>query len=161
MIELKPPMQLTVTNFPSMTGHEQLIFLAGSIEMGKAVGWQTWIANDLANEEVVLFNPRRDHWDASWKQSIENPQFSEQVTWELDHIERADMVVFYFDPQTMSPITLMELGYVLGCNNMAKIFVCCPDGFWRKGNVEVMCNRNEIQVFNDYIELIEAIKDFL
>lgn len=137
------------------------MFLAGSIEMGKAEAWQERIAKDLANYDVVLYNPRRENWDASWKQSIENPQFVEQVTWELDHIESADVAVFYFDPTTMSPITLMELGYVFGNNSYAKVFVCCPDGYWRKGNVEVMCERAEIDVLNSYDELITAIKDYL
>lgn len=158
MIEIKAPQQLIEG---MSTGLEQHIFLAGSIEMGKAEKWQDRIARDLAHEDVVLFNPRRDDWDASWVQSKTNPQFAEQATWELDHIEHADMVIFYFDPNTQSPITLLELGYVLGCNNFAMTFVCCPDGFWRKGNVDILCKRHDVPVVNTYEELIIKVKDFL
>lgn len=139
------------------------IFLAGSIEMGVAENWQSKIKQDLSNiENVILLNPRREAWDSSWLQSIDNPQFKEQVNWELNGIENADLVVFYFDPNTKSPITLMELGYALGLvSDDREIIVCCPDGFWRKGNVEVICNRNSIKVYNTYDKFVEAIKVIL
>ena len=87
------------------------VFLAGSIETGKAVDWQTEITNRLDNVNIV--NPRRDDWDSSWIQDISNPQFREQVEWEYDGIKKSDLVVFFFDPKTKSPITLLELGVVL------------------------------------------------
>src|SRR3974390_885282 len=86
------------------------IFLAGSIEMGKAVDWQTLMTNKLYDFKATILNPRRDDWDSSWEQKIENPQFSEQVNWELDALDRADIIAMYFDPKTMSPISLLELG---------------------------------------------------
>lgn len=125
------------------------VFLAGSIEMGAAEDWQTTVERFFARDKTVtyLFNPRRVEWDSSWAQSIHNEQFCEQVNWETDHIELADVVFFYFDPKTKSPITLMELGYCLGKGK--KVVVCCPDGFWRKGNVDVMCDRHDVTVFED------------
>lgn len=37
------------------------VFLAGSIEMGKAEMWQDRLATTVADmEDIVLFNPRRD-----------------------------------------------------------------------------------------------------
>ncbi len=40
------------------------IFLAGSIEMGKAVDWQTELTNKLADlDKVTILNPRRDDWN--------------------------------------------------------------------------------------------------
>lgn len=125
------------------------VFLAGSIEMGKAEDWQTVIERFFVNDKKVkyLFNPRRDDWDSSWIQSIENEQFNIQVNWEVDHIDLADFVFFYFDPKTKSPITLMELGYCLGKGK--KVVVCCPEGFWRKGNIEIMCDRHDVTLFTD------------
>ena len=55
------------------------IFLAGSIDMGKAEDWQTRVADLLKNKSVILFNPRRDDWDSSWEQDIENINFRNQV----------------------------------------------------------------------------------
>lgn len=122
----------------------RVVFLAGSIEMGKAEDWQARmerVVEDI-DAHIVVANPRREAWDASWVQSIENPVFREQVDWELDHIERADLVVFYFQPGTQSPITLLELGKHLERADAAKsTLVCCPEGFWRKGNIEIACAR--------------------
>lgn len=62
------------------------VFLAGSIEMGKAENWQIHVENLLEYTDCVIFNPRRDDWDSSWVQSvtrrvctITNPQFTRRV----------------------------------------------------------------------------------
>lgn len=136
------------------------IFLAGSIEMGTAINWQEKLKLEFIDQRVTFFNPRRDDWDSSWVQSIENKQFSEQVNWELDNIVLADIVVFYFDENTKSPITLMELGYVAG-SKPNKVIVCCPEKFWRKGNVDIICQRNNIPVFTTFSELIEKLKELV
>ena len=109
----------------------------------------------------MILNPRRDNWDPTWVQSIHNPKFKEQVNWELDAINCASIVVFYFDPNTKSPITLMELGLAAGmvaAGSLADIIVCCPDGFWRKGNVEIMCDRFNLAICNTFNELVEKLK---
>ena len=64
------------------------VFLAGSIEMGKAENWQDKVERLLANEDIIIYNPRRDDWNSSWVQSKDNPQFREQVEWELDYAEK-------------------------------------------------------------------------
>lgn len=128
------------------------IFLAGSIEMGAAAPWQEQLVARFVDEDVVFLNPRRDDWDATWIQELSNPQFYQQVTWELDALEYSDYAVFYFDPNTKSPITLMELGLMA---SSAKIIVCCPKGYWRKGNVDIVCNRHNIKV----VETLEELGD--
>lgn len=135
------------------------IFLAGSIEMGVAENWQTRVTKDLADYDVVLLNPRRDDWDSSWKQSIDDPQFNKQVTWELNGLESASFIIFYFDPSTKSPITLMELGLEAGSHG--HLVVCCPEGFWRKGNVEMVCDRYAIPLYDNYDAMIAHVKDYL
>lgn len=118
------------------------IFLAGSIEMDKAENWQNKIITYFDDNEITFFNPRRDCWDASWKQEISNPKFKEQVSWELDALDQADVIVMYFDPATKSPISLLELGLFA---NSKKLVVCCPEGFWRKGNVDIVCERYMVE----------------
>ena len=129
------------------------VFLAGSIEMGVAEQWQERLGHLLEDVSCVLLNPRRDDWDSSWTQSIDNPQFCQQVNWELDGLEAADIVVFYFDPQTRSPITLMELGLV--AMRSCDVVVCCPEGFWRKGNVDIVCSRYGIHT----VDSLEAVAE--
>ena len=62
---IKPPALLDVS------GGARTVFLAGSIEQGSADDWQAGLTAALAGEDVVVLNPRRDEWDASWRQSIE------------------------------------------------------------------------------------------
>jgi len=148
MIEIKAPNQS-----PEKTALS--VFLAGSIEMGKAEPWQERIVRELENEDITFYNPRRDDWDSSWQQTIENVQFNQQVTWELLHLEKADIIALYFDPATKSPISLLELGLFARKN---KLIVCCPEGFWRKGNVDIVCERYKLKQVNTIDELIERIK---
>tara|TARA_R110002020_G_scaffold90534_4_gene220448 strand:- start:2559 stop:3059 length:501 start_codon:yes stop_codon:yes gene_type:complete len=137
---------------------EKAIFLAGSIEMGKAVDWQTDLTKDILkdHDDVTLLNPRRSDWDSSWEQKIENKQFREQVEWELAAMDKADIIIMYFAPDTQSPISLLELGLHAQSD---KLIVYCPEGFWRKGNVDVLCNRYNIKQVSSFEEMrIEIAK---
>src|SRR5580658_10474927 len=103
--ELKPPAPLV---WPS--GH-RTVFLAGSIEMGAAPAWQGAFARAFADrDDLTLLNPRRDDWDSSWRQRLDDTRFRGQVEWELEGQERADVITMYFAPETRAPITLLELG---------------------------------------------------
>lgn len=136
------------------------IFLAGSIQMGTAEEWQTRAAELLGDEDCLILNPRREDWDDSWEQSIDDARFKEQASWELDALEKADIVLLYFDPETESPITLLELGLYAG-DHTNKLVVCCPEGFFRKGNVDVVCQRYGIQQAGTLEEAVAAVRDRL
>lgn len=143
---IKPPESLC-TNNPSIRS----VFLAGSIEMGKAENWQTKILNYPYLEGLNIYNPRRDDWDSTWKQEYENPQFYQQVNWELNALDKADRILFYFAPNTKSPISLLELGLHA---NTGKCIVCCPKEFWRRGNVEIVCEKYNIPLYEHLEELL-------
>lgn len=135
------------------------VFMAGSIEMNTAVNWQERVLRDMVGMDHVLFmNPRRSSWDSSWKQESSNPHFKEQVTWELDRLDEADIIIFYFDGSTKSPITLLELGLHA---TTGRCIVCCPKEFWRRGNIEITCERHNIPLFDNYEEWIAHIKEDL
>jgi hypothetical protein len=72
----------------------------------------------------------------------------------MDSLDEADIIFMYFSPGTQSPISLLELGSYGGSG---KMIVCCPDGFWRKGNVEIFCTRHDIPMFNDLEEAWGAL----
>lgn len=122
------------------------VFLAGSIEMGAAEDWQSIIPELFKDRDALTFlNPRRDDWDSSWEQKESNPQFSKQVNWEMNMLDLCDIIFMYFSPETKSPISLLELGLYA---DSTKMIVCCPDEFWRKGNVDIVCSRCNIPVYN-------------
>jgi hypothetical protein len=147
---IKPPAPLL------FDGSRPSVFLAGSIEMGLAENWQAQVELLLADLNIVILNPRRDEWDASWAQSINNPLFREQVEWELAGLERAAIVAMYFAPKTKAPVTLLELGL---CARTDRLVVCCPEGFWRRGNIEVVCQRFDVPLlshFNDFVTEVRS-----
>lgn len=131
------------------------IFLAGSIEMGVAELWQDRVVSALADEEVNIFNPRRDDWDSSWEQKIENAQFNEQVNWELAALELANTILLYFDPTTKAPISLLEFGLH---TRSEKLIVFCPEGFYRKGNVDIVCEKYGVKQVNSFDDMITAVR---
>ena len=128
-------------------------FLAGSIEMGKAEDWQAEMTKFFNELDWGVFNPRRDDWDSSWKQTFENPQFFQQVSWELNALDTADFILLHFVPETLSPISLYEFGRY---STSGKMVVVCPKGFWREGNIEVACHKDNIPLFNT----LDEFKDF-
>ena len=131
------------------------VFLAGSIEMGLAGDWQAEVIVALEDPDLVILNPRRDDWDASWRQSIDDARFREQVEWEIAAQERADLIAMFFAPETRAPITLLELGLFA---TSGKQVVCCPEGYWRKGNVEVVCARYRIPLVETLADLIALVR---
>jgi hypothetical protein len=145
---LNPPTALP----PSFAGPS--LFLAGSIAMGHAEPWQQTMEAALQHLPITILNPRRDDWDATWVQEIANSHFAAQVTWELDALERADWIAMYFSPDTQAPITLLELGLFA---RSGRLVVCCPPGFWRKGNIDVVCERYGIQQVPTLADLCDAL----
>lgn len=134
------------------------VFLAGSIEMGKAEDWQTKLTKALEDIDCIILNPRRDDWDSSWEQSIDHPEFKEQVTWELDALSAADTIALYFDPKTQSPISLLELGIYA---KTKKLVVFCPEGFFRKGNVDIVCERFKIPSVDSWEGFVDKVREEL
>ena len=139
-------------------GRKPTVFLAGSIEMGTAENWQEIIAKEYGVRCTIL-NPRRDDWDSSWNQIYEDKNFRDQVIWEQTGIGNADFVLFYFDKNTKSPITLLEFGQCIGLGK--KMMVCCPTEFWRYGNIEIMCHLYSIPLYNNLAEMIIDFNDVL
>lgn len=126
------------------------VFLAGSIEMGVAENWQQQFIDSLNQYDINILNPRRLDWDSSWSQSIDNDSFCDQVTWELQGLASADLIIMYLQPATLSPISMLELGLFA---QSGKLLVCCPDGFWRKGNIDIVCDHNNVRVCDNKMEL--------
>ncbi len=133
---------------PSPPGLERRVCLAEQ--------WQDRVVKAMAGVSgLVILNPRRDDWDSSWKQRADDPRFSEQVNWELDMLDAADIVVMYLAAGTGSPVSLLELGLHA---RAGKLRVCCPEGFWRRGNVEVVCRRYRVPMFDTLDDLITDLK---
>jgi hypothetical protein len=142
-----------VQNWPSL-------FLAGSIEMGKAEDWQTLVTKEFKDYSINIFNPRRDKWDASLKQDMTNDIFRDQVVWEQKYLDYSKYIIVNIIGNTQSPITLLELGSL--CKQpKKKVVVICQKDFWRRGNVEIMCVLNNIPLYENFDDGIAHMKILL
>lgn len=160
----KPPQKIpNYYNIGFVNKHKPSIFLGGTIDMGSSLNWQEDFTTKLVKEfknTIDIFNPRRNEWDASWEQTINNPQFKEQVTWELDCLEKCDYIVMNLLPESKSPISLLEIGLHVFSD---KLLICCPEGFYRKGNIDIVLEyydklpayNSMEEVFNKLIKLIK------
>ncbi len=137
------------------------VFLAGSIEMGTVEDWQARVENELsdyADDLLTVLNPRREDFQTNQKQSINNPYFNEQVSWEMAGLKEATYIFMYFHPETKAPITLLELGLYA---NSDKLIIVCPEGFWRKGNVEMIADAYNIPLCLSLEEGIDKLRGYI
>lgn len=131
------------------------VFLGGSIEMGVARDWQADLTSALAGDDALLLNPRRPDWNPAWKPVAEEPHFRQQVEWELAALDSADVIVMYLAPGTQSPISLLELGLH---GRSGKVVLLCPEGFWRKGNVDITAERYGITRVATFDALVTEVR---
>lgn len=133
------------------------IFLDGTIDNGKSFDWQSYFIKywNRYNASWDVFNPRFDKThDDNFKP--DNTELIKQINWEQIHLKLADVIIFNLLPNSLSPISLMELGEY-GTDMYKDIHVVCPQSFWRSGNVWEFCKRYDIPVYpcmddlNDYI----------
>jgi len=133
LIEVQPPANILPTDLPTL-------FLAGSIT--DAPNWQADVVKQLRNRPGILYNPRRDNWDAI-------TDIPEQINWELDALDHCDEIYMYFHPGSKSPITLLELGLYA---SWGKLTVCCPSAFWRYDNVRITCSRYGVPMVDAFYQ---------
>ena len=114
----------------------QKIFLAGTIDMGKSVDWQKatcdWF-RALPEGRYLLFNPR----------------------WELEHLEKADLIIMNILASSKSPITLLEMGLFM---RSGKLRVICEPGFYRYDNVRLTCARYGIPLYQNMDDFLKTMR---
>ncbi|CAI6258071.1 unnamed protein product [Periconia digitata] len=132
------------------------VILYGAIESSPTENWATSLTKSLSHLAVTVINPRCDAWDSTWDEDINCAPFKKQVDWEIDHADVADLIVFYFKPGTPCPITLLELG-MHAARFPQKCIVCCPKGFYKRGNVEIVSRRLEVLSFVEDLEGLEMV----
>jgi hypothetical protein len=133
------------------------VILYGNIEKGE-LNWRDKLASSLSDLPVAVLNPHCDDWDETWIEDISFPEFKEQVEWEMDYAQVADVIAFRFGPETEAPISLLELGMYAGTG---KVVVCCHPEYKKKGNVQMVCLRYSIPLFSELDGLKEQVREIL
>lgn len=121
---------------PEAARHARSVFLAGTTSGPD--DWRNSVCERLSDLAVTVYNPLRPDWDSSWREEISCEPYRKQVEWELEKQELADVIAFYFGADTDAPISLLELGL---CAKQRKAIVCVQEGYKKKGNVQIVCQR--------------------
>ncbi|MEG1453268.1 nucleoside 2-deoxyribosyltransferase domain-containing protein, partial [Brevundimonas sp.] len=152
------PLHVTSPAPLPLDNHMPRVFMGGSIDMGGAPDWQAAMTRALSDMDVVILNPRRPDWNPAWRPEADEPEFRRQVEWELAALEASDVIVMYFAPGTQSPISLLEMGLHA---RSGKLIVLAPDGFWRKGNVDITAEAYGVRQVSNMEELTAAVREAL
>lgn len=129
------------------------VFLAGTTSKIDSTDWRETLTSLLSETPLTIYNPYRADWDSTWREEIGFAPYREQVEWELDKQEKADMVIVYFHPASQAPISLLELG--LCARTPGKDIAFCPEGYWKRGNVQIVCQKFGIET----VESIEGLRN--
>ena len=79
----------------------------------------------------------------------------------MDHGKLADVVMIYFVPGTQAPISLLELGMYATMYGGEKVVVYCPEGFWKRGNVRIVCGRFGVECLESVEEVERVVREKL
>lgn len=132
------------------------VFLAGTIDEGNSNDWQKDAIKKLRSRfikrgiDACIMNPRRERFIAH-DQTIRDPHLYRQVKWELTAMDRATHIIINILPDSKSPITLLEFGLHA---KEGKVMIVCPDEFYRKGNVDIVCEHYGVLQYPSIDELI-------
>lgn len=147
------------------------VFFAGTIDNGESDDWQKdlycqvalhdnliiTMGEDYVTPEklnITIFNPRRN----DWKEDATDEDVIQQIKWEQEKLDEADLIIMYFAENSKSPITLLELGLY---GQTGKVIVYCNNKFYRYNNVKQTCDKYLIEQHDtlDLVEIADRIVD--
>jgi hypothetical protein len=68
-----------------------------------------------------------------------------------------DVVALYLEAGTNSTISSLELGK-LAERRPKDVVLCCPEGFWRVGTVEMMVERHGMCLVRDFADMVKEVR---
>lgn len=130
------------------------IFMAGGIS--GCPPWQDAFLETVAKVPAVFYNPRRPDFN-----STDLSMTKEQIKWEVEHLDKADAMIFWFPCETLCPITLFELGKY--AQKGKTLFVGCHPDYARKLDVEeqLALMRIDIVVRNNIAMVIQDMTNWI
>ncbi|KAL7811562.1 hypothetical protein V8C26DRAFT_408335 [Trichoderma gracile] len=130
------------------------VFLAGTTSPTGEPDWRQTLTKALSSFPITIYNPKRDDWDSTWREDFSADRWAEQVQWELEMQDKADIVVVFFHGISPAPISLLELGL---CVRSGRAIVCALEGYSKRGNVEAVCRRYGAKLVKSEDDLKDAV----
>ncbi len=129
------------------------IFLAGGIM--QCPHWQDEIVELLKDTSLNVFNPRRKEFPMG-----DPNEETRQIAWEKNHLDAADLILYWFSPPTNNPIVFYELGrYIISSKD---IFIGVDPAFERKNDVHIQVGlvRPHFKIVSTIQELAQQVVDY-
>ena len=95
---------------------------------------------------MVLISPRRPEFTPDME--------DEQIKWELDALEKADLIMMWFPAAAKAPVSFLETGLYM---SSGKLVIGVEQGFYRQRNLELTCGYYGIPIWNSLDELVEEV----
>lgn len=111
------------------------VFLAGAIDMGAAVDWQSDVIAAVEPYAITVVNPRRAKFDET--------TLDEQILWELEALEEVNRIFMWFPKDAKAPISFLEAGLYMRSH---KMIIGAELGFYRLRNLELTTSRYGIEL---------------
>lgn len=158
---VEAPENYTFEEHYHLRRNAERLFLAGGIT-GTA-DWQSRVVSGLEDiDDLVIFNPRRADFP------IDDPDAAyDQIRWEIEHFQKASMILFWFPPETLCPIALYELGRWTHPHkerwNQPTLFIGTDPDYQRRQDIQIQTSllRPGTYVYQDLDKMIEGIRDHL
>lgn len=144
------------SNISQLPQDKECIFLAGSM-VGSMVGsmaarldvnWRQTVADNF-QEKYHLLDPTNHN-------RLEDLEIREHIKWELKGMEKSDYIIMNFLPNSLSPISMVELGMYIATN---KLIVVCPKEFYKWRYIDTLCKEHNTPIFNELEELLNGDLD--
>src|SRR5262249_6781880 len=130
------------------------VFLAGGISDAK--NWQSQLVRLLRGIDATILNPRRAQFPAG------NPtENRRQIEGEFRHLAKADLVAFWFPPETLCPIALLELGICAATNRLLIVGTPPKSARRRDLKIQLRLRRPDVQIVQSIGDLAAQITDTL
>lgn len=136
-----------------------LIFLAGSIQPDKPIPWHEPTAHAIMRKINKL--PNHLDFTVYFINPTNNTEYTPEITdkqinWEQNMINKSDYILMYLDPDSKSPISLLEFGENIASG---KLFVSCSKRFHGYPNIRSVATikNQENHVFASLAEAETAL----
>lgn len=134
------------------------LFLAGGISNCR--DWQSEAIAKIGDDlDVVIFNPRREGFVPNGGEDAR-----EQIVWEHERLQEADLIAFWFCRETVCPITLYELGKLAYNGGLQDVIVGSDPEYSRLFDLQVqleLVGHGPNSVITDFDAWVAAIRDTL
>lgn len=136
------------------SGNEKSLFLAWWIT--GCEDWQSEFIEYFKDTSLAIINPRRKDFDIT-NSSLE----TEQITWEHEHLEKADIISFWFGKETLCPIVPYELWKYI--NTHKEVFIWIEPWYQRTRDVEIQAKlvRPNMIIVDNLADFSLQVKDIL